>query len=151
MTIRKAIVEDLDKILNLFVKSIEGSCASDYTPAQRDVWTASVHDKEKWVKRIDNQYFLVAEIGDDMAGFASLDNRNYIDLMFVNPTFQGRGVAKSLLQNLLEHSNEAKITVHASITAEPFFERNGFKLVKENRFKLRGVDIINYEMQFFVG
>jgi putative acetyltransferase len=35
----------------------------------------------------------------------------------------------------------------ASVTARPFFERNGFRVVLEQRASCRGVEIINFEME----
>ena len=150
ITIREALAEDLDAILNLFVESIEATCSVDYSPAQIKAWTASVQDRSKWFDRLTKQYFVVAEALGYLLGFASMENDNYVDLMYVNHKFQGQGVAKGLLHHLLECTTESKITTHASITAKPFFERNGFKVVKENRFELRGVEIVNFEMQLVV-
>ena len=147
MTIRKAVSEDLDAILNLFVESIKVTCYADYTQAQITAWTASTQDRSKWLDRIMKQHFVVAEASGCLLGFASMEKNNYVDLMYVNPKFQGQGIAKSLLHRLLECTTAPQISTHASITAKPFFERNGFKVIKEKRFELRGVEMTNFEMR----
>lgn len=146
MTIRKAVVEDLDDILNLFVESIEATCSTDYTSAQITAWTASAQDRKKWLNRVKNQYFLVAEINHKLVGFASLENNNYIDLMYVHSELQGKGIAKALLTRLVDNIETGSITTNASITARPFFEKNGFTFLEKNSFKLHGVEIVNFKM-----
>ncbi|MEM6362709.1 MAG: GNAT family N-acetyltransferase [Bacteroidota bacterium] len=147
MNIREAKSVDLETVLILFADTIKETCADDYNKEQIEAWTASIRDKVKWLNRIKEHYFLVAEINDRTAGFASLENYNHIDLMYVHPDYQGKGVARSLLQRLLMKAQGNSVTAHVSITAQPFFASNGFKVVKENRFELRNVEIANFEMQ----
>ncbi|MEM1407434.1 MAG: GNAT family N-acetyltransferase [Bacteroidota bacterium] len=143
---RKAEESDLEAILILYVKSIQETCKNDYSYEQIEAWTASVEDRDKWLTRIKEQCFILIELADELAGFASLENNSYIDLMYVDPRFQGQGVATRLLRELLALTNASELTTDASITARPFFEKHGFEVIKENRFKLKGVEIINYQM-----
>ncbi|MEM6526104.1 MAG: GNAT family N-acetyltransferase [Bacteroidota bacterium] len=143
---RTAAGSDLDTILELFIKSIRHTCKNDYSYEQINAWIASVKDRDKWLKRISEQYFILIEVTNRLAGFASLANSNYIDLMYVHPHFKRQGIATSLIRELLASTNASEITTDASISAEPFFEKHGFEVVKENRFKLRGVEITNYRM-----
>ncbi|MEM9858019.1 MAG: GNAT family N-acetyltransferase [Bacteroidota bacterium] len=143
---RKAKESDLEAILTLYVRSIQETCKNDYSPEQISAWMGSIEDRGKWLDRIREQYFILVEVDDRLAVFASLENKSHIDLLYVDPQFQLKGMAKYLLNELLRSTAEAKITTHASITARPFFEKNGFDVVKENRFKLRGIGISNYVM-----
>ena len=143
---RIAEESDLDAILKLFVKSIQETCKNDYSTEQISAWIGSIEDRGKWLDRIREQYFVLVEVDDRLAGFASLKNRSHIDLLYVDPQFQRKGIAKYLLNELLRSTAEAKITTHSSITARPFFEKNGFDVVKENRFKLRSIKVSNYKM-----
>jgi putative acetyltransferase len=38
------------------------------------------------------------------------------------------------------------VTVDASITAKPFFEQRGYKLLKENSVELEGIFLTNFTM-----
>lgn len=40
-----------------------------------------------------------------------------------------------------------RITTHASITARPFFEKRGYKIISENEVKRRGVALANFIME----
>ena len=60
---------------------------------------------------------------------------HYIDMLFVDPEYTRRGVASALLKPLIK--SESELTVDASITAKPFFERYGFQTVKQQRVECR--------------
>lgn len=40
-----------------------------------------------------------------------------------------------------------KIITHASITARPFFEKRGYRVVKEQQVNRQGILLINYVME----
>lgn len=59
------------------------------------------------------------------------------------------GVAGSLVSRLEEEAmkfNLPEIDTEASITAKPFFERQGYIVVKEQTVEIRGVKLTNYKM-----
>ena len=45
----------------------------------------------------------------------------------------------------MENGNR-KITTYASITAKPFFEKRGYKVVKERQVERQGIFLTNYVM-----
>lgn len=54
-------------------------------------------------------------------------------------------------QSFLEHESvvaveDGNITTHASITARPFFERRGYKAVKEQQVERQGISLTNFVM-----
>ena len=68
----------------------------------------------------------------DMEGGIKLTHEPDIpDMLFVDPEYTRRGVACALLKPLIK--SESELTVDASITAKPFFERYGFQTVKQQR------------------
>lgn len=149
MIIRQANADDLEEILNLFVDTINNTCKNDYTKEQIEVWTSSVQNEKKWESKIRTQYFIVAELNKEIVGFGSLENENYIDLIYVHKDHLRKGIANQILDSLKNKAQEygnKNLTSDVSETARPFFERNGFSVVKENEFDLRGVVISNYRM-----
>ncbi|EFL9548133.1 GNAT family N-acetyltransferase, partial [Escherichia coli] len=70
----------------------------------------------------------------------------HIDMLFVDPEYTRRGVASALLKPLIK--SESELTVDASITAKPFFERYGFQTVKQQRVECRGEWFINFYMRY---
>ena len=64
--------------------------------------------------------------------------------------FQNQGVATAICDELEQHAKKfglQKISVHASITAKPFFEGRGDVLEKEQQVELEGVKLKNYVME----
>lgn len=147
--IRQANIDDLEEILKLFVDTINYTCKNEYSKEQIEVWTSSVQNKEKWKNKIRTQYFIVAELNKNVVGFGSLENGNYIDLIYVHKDHLRKGIANRILDSLkikAEEYGNKNLTSDVSKTARPFFERNGFRVVKENKFDLKGVLISNYQM-----
>ncbi|EIG1657266.1 GNAT family N-acetyltransferase, partial [Escherichia coli] len=87
----------------------------------------------------------VAVINAQPVGFISRIE-HYIDMLFVDPEYTRRGVASALLKPLIK--SESELTVDASITAKPFFERYGFQTVKQQRVECRGAWFINFYMRY---
>ncbi|HCS2510676.1 TPA: GNAT family N-acetyltransferase, partial [Shigella flexneri] len=56
------------------------------------------------------------------------------------------GVASALLKPFIK--SESELTVDASITAKPFFERYVFQTVKQQRVECRGAWFINFYMRY---
>ena len=150
MNIRKAVSTDLDDILNLFLTTIQHVNKADYNAEQLKAWSSGAEDRERWLKKIEDQYFLVAEINNELAGFASITSGGYLDTMFVSKDHQRKGIAKLLLLKLLDFAAEndiSEITTEGSITARPFFEKYGFEAIEKQELNRKGIKIINYKMK----
>ena len=146
---RQANLNDLEEIQELFVETIKSSCQNDYNKQQINAWVNSVENKERWKSILANQYFLIAEIENKMVGYGSLENGNYLDLMYVHKDFLRKGIAKMIFEKLKDKSIELgfdKLTSDVSKTARPFFETKGFKVIRENKNIIKDVEIINYHM-----
>lgn len=149
MNIRPADIGDIDEILSLFYDTITSICSNDYNKYQIAVWASSANNRQKWVDRLSKQYFLVAELRDQIVGFGSIEKGEYLDLLYVHKDFQNRGAGKSLLIELEYESqklNKPFIYANVSITAKPFFEKHGFRLVKEQKNLVKDIEIINFRM-----
>ena len=149
--LRRANPSDLASVLELFTTTIEKVCSKDYSAEQIKVWQASADNHERWLAKITRDEFWVAETGKFISGFASLKNNSYIDLMYVHNDFLHQGIATRLLKKMTDLASQRlirKITSDVSITAKPFFEKHGFKIIKENHLVLRGVAIMNFQMEF---
>lgn len=77
--------------------------------------------------------------------FGDIDNTGYLDRLFVHTDYQGKGIATAIC-NQLEQAVKGDITTHASITAKPFFEKRGYKIVKEQQVERQGIFLTNYVM-----
>ncbi|RWW92334.1 GNAT family N-acetyltransferase [Flavobacterium cerinum] len=149
LTLRQAVLTDLDEIKELFTATITTICTNDYTPEQIAVWASTVENSHRWYDAVAGQLFLLAEMDDKIVGFASLDNSTYIDFMYVHKDYQRQGIAEILMEELeIEARDFGTITLTSDVskTARPFFERIGFEVVTEQLNLRRGVEIVNYKM-----
>lgn len=150
LIIRKGVLQELEEISVLFSETIDTICSDDYNSEQIAAWKSSSSDQQRWYRLIENQYFIIAILNGKIVGFASLDQGNYVDVMYVHRHFQRQGIAQQLYSTL---ENEAKrqkstfITADVSKTAKPFFEANGFKVTTEQMQVRNKVEIPNYNMQ----
>ena len=61
---------------------------------------------------------------------------------------QGKQIATKLCDKLEQYCKDVKsLTVHASISAKPFFEKRGYKVIKEQSVKVDNVYLTNYLME----
>lgn len=144
--IRKYTPSDLPEIAQLFYNTVHTVNAVDYNDEQLDAWADGNIDMDKWNKSLESHYSLVAEENGVIAGFGDIDETGYLDRLYVHRDYQGRGIATAIC-DALEMTVNGRITTHASITARPFFEKRGYKVVREQEVIRKGVKLKNYIME----
>jgi putative acetyltransferase len=118
----------------IFEASIGELAAEDYSDAQLAAWISSL-DEESLAERLKDQLALVATVGGEVVGFASLADNRLIDMLYVHPEMARQGVATALIDALekLAGARGAKaLEVEASDTAEPFFRQRGYSPERRN-------------------
>ena len=147
MIIRKYVSEDCKQLADLFYETVHSVNAKDYTSEQLYAWADGSADLEKWNKSFMDRYTLVAVDDGCIVGFGYIDKTGYLDMLFVHKDYQGQGIASSICDRLEETITTDMITTHSSITAKPFFEKRGYKSVKEQQVIRNGIYLTNYVME----
>ncbi|MDN3691586.1 GNAT family N-acetyltransferase [Chryseobacterium tructae] len=150
LTIREGRKQDLPEMLLLFQDTITTVCKDDYTPYQLEAWKSGAENRERWLNVMKEQYILIAEIENKMVGFCTLDQGNYIDLLFVHKDYQHQGIASQLYQLIEKKALQQQqkfLTADVSKTAKYFFERLNFKVIQKQIVNVKGVDLTNYKME----
>lgn len=73
-----------------------------------------------------------------------------VDLLYVHPEVQHRGVARALYDRMISWAVDRGIRhlrSEVSITARPFFESTGFRVVRQQVVQRRGVSLQNFRME----
>jgi putative acetyltransferase len=58
--IKAAEVKDLEPILDLFRECVLSVCRADYSETQLKAWASASSNTERWIHKIQNQFFIVA-------------------------------------------------------------------------------------------
>lgn len=148
MWIRRYEPEDLGQITALFYDTVHAVNAADYAPEQLDAWADGAPDLDRWNGSLLAHHSLVAVEGRDLiVGFGDIDGTGYLDRLYVHKDRQGLGIATALCDRLERAVDAPVITTHASITARPFFEGRGYRVLREQRVERHGVRMTNYAME----
>ncbi|MCI7150065.1 GNAT family N-acetyltransferase [Bariatricus sp. HCP28S3_A7] len=145
MLIREYQSSDCDKMAELFYNTVHTINAKDYSKEQLDVWATGQIDLKNWDQSFQEHYSVVAVNDGIIVGFGDIDRKGYLDRLFVHTDYQRKGIASDIC-NCLEQAVQGNIVTHASITARPFFERRGYKVVKEQQVERQGIFLTNYVM-----
>ncbi|HJC50021.1 MAG TPA: GNAT family N-acetyltransferase [Candidatus Anaerostipes avistercoris] len=145
MEIRKYKQSDCRILTDLFYNTVHTVNAKDYTKEQLDVWADGKADLKKWNRLLQEHYSIVAVENETIAGFGDIDLTGYLDHLFVHADYQGKGIATAICDQL-EQAVQGNITTHASITAKAFFEKRGYRVLKEQQIERQGIFLTNYVM-----
>jgi len=149
LTLRQAIESDVENITQLFFDTIQSINIKDYSQEEVDDWSSWKTDIDKWLEKMQEQYFVVAEINNMILGFGSLAKDGYLDFLFVDKNTQGQGVASAILSEIerkaTEQNNEL-IYSDVSLTAKGFFENKGFIVEKQQLKKSKKMELMNFRM-----
>ncbi|MEQ8194825.1 MAG: GNAT family N-acetyltransferase [Rhodospirillales bacterium] len=148
--IRPFTETDLDATARVFFDAVRHDTKDHYTGEQRRAWAPDVPATPSWRARLEGQTVFVAERNGEIVGFMGLTAEGRIDLAFVAPEMIGRGIGKKLYGEIDAHARAAglrTLTVHASRQARGFFERRGWRTLRERTVTRGGVDLTNYLME----
>lgn len=146
MIIREYQSKDCKELTEFFYNTVHIVNAKDYTKEQLDVWAPKQMDLKKWNQSLQEHFSIVAVDDDIIVGFGDIDETGYLDHLFVHSDYQGKGIATAIC-NQLESAIQGCIITHASITAKPFFEKRGYRVIKEQQVERQGIFLTNFVME----
>jgi putative acetyltransferase len=140
MQVRWATEDDAPQLGAIFFAAVrEGP--SLYSDAARKAWLPAVPGPVVWAVRLAANDVAVADVGDRAVGFMTLDAAGYIDLVFVLPAYQRRGVFRALCSRIEARARSLgilRLTVHASLMAQPAFRAAGFLVIQKETVERGG-------------
>jgi putative acetyltransferase len=148
-SLRPFLPADLPRLAAIFRTSIEELTGDDYNEAQQAAWAAFA-DEEAFGEKLADNLTLVALVQGDIAGFASLRDKDQLDMLYVDPQAAGQGVAGVLcdaLEKLAGARGATKLSVDASDTARGFFEKRGYQALQRQTIDCFGEWLGNTVME----
>jgi putative acetyltransferase len=152
--LRPFLPADTPVLAAIFTAAIEELTGDDYSSDQQEAWASIADDEEEFGKKLAGELTLIATLGNAPVGFASLEGKDHIDMLYVHPSAAGQGVASSLLDALerLAGGRGAKsLTVDASDNAQDFFRKRGYVAKQRNSVTVNGEWLANTTMQKTLG
>ncbi|MDQ4126616.1 MAG: GNAT family N-acetyltransferase [Actinomycetota bacterium] len=147
--VRDYEAKDAPEVVRLFYETVRSVNREHYSEEQVAAWAPKVPDAQEWHPRMSARLTLVAEEEGEVVGFAELEG-GHLDMLYARKDAVGRGVGALLYEAVEREASGrglARITTEASITARPFFERRGFRVVREQTVRRHGVRMTNFAME----
>jgi putative acetyltransferase len=150
LALRPFLPADAALLREIFRDSIEELTTDDYTEAQQEAWASVANNVEEFQDKLSGQLTLVATLEGSPVGFASLEGKDKIDMLYVHTVAIGQGVGAMLvdaLEKLAGARGTAKLTVDASDSARGFFEKRGYVAQQRNTVSVGDEWLANTTLQ----
>jgi putative acetyltransferase len=150
LALRPFLPADAPVLREIFRDSIEDLTADDYTEAQQEAWASAADDLGVFKTKLSGQLTLVATLEGSPVGFASLEGKDKIDMLYVHPAATGQGVGAMLvdaLEKLAGARGTQRLTVDASDSARGFFEKRGYVAQQRNTVSVGDEWLANTTLQ----
>jgi putative acetyltransferase len=150
LALRPYLPEDAPLLAEIFRAAIAELTGDDYSEAQQEAWASAVNDVAEFGKDLAGQLTLIATMEGSPVGFASLEGKDKIGMLYVHPAVAGQGVGAMLvdaLEKLAGGRGVARLKVDASDSARGFFEKRGYVAQQRNTVSLAGEWLANTTLQ----
>ncbi|MGA9601154.1 MAG: GNAT family N-acetyltransferase, partial [Methylocystis sp.] len=112
-----------------------------YDEAQRAAWAARAEDEAAFAAKLAQGLTVVALVEKEIAGFATLEKNETVEMLYVHPDFARQGVGATLLgalEKLAAARGTTTLEVEASDAARDFFAKRGFTAQSRNTVEING-------------
>lgn len=153
-TVRPLEEKDAPEMQELFQSTVLNVNLRDYTQEEVADWASCGNSLAHWVKLLNEHRFTgVFNDKGSLVGFSSMNSTGYLHSMFVHKDWQGRGIATRLLaevEGIARTYGVTVITTEVSLTARSFFEKKGYKVIKEQKCQANRLRLTNFVMKKFL-
>lgn len=146
MKLREYKTSDCERMAELFYQTVHSVNAKDYTKEQLNAWATGKVDLQEWNNSFLKHKTIIALENEEIVGFGDIDESGYLDRLYIHKNYQGKRIASAICDELEYSVKGKRITVHASITAKPFFEHRGYRVILEQEVVRCGIALKNYVM-----
>ena len=136
--------DDARACAEVYFNAVQRGTNEKYTKEQRNAWAPKIPDPLTY---LSDETCVIAEAQGKVIGFISMTADQHISMAFVHPDWHRQGVAGALYNRLLHTVAAPPKTVHASLIAQPFFEKRGWVAVEKEEHVVRGVTLIRHLMR----
>lgn len=150
LEIRLFQAQDAEQVARLFHDTVRAINRQDYSPAQITAWAPEDLHFRHWAEVCASRFTYVAHAAGVILGFGELEANGHIDCFYCHKNYQRQGIGHQIYQAIETKALELRLdrlNVEASITAQPFFQQQGFVVLQKQQVDCRGQTLINYAME----
>ncbi len=138
MEIEKLQFSDIASASELIEKSFYDSVASTLSDEGISNFSSGITESSIEKRLQSGNLFLVCKSSNEIVGVGEVRDKNHLNLLFVNPSFQRSGIGKQLLLSLIENIEEETVTVNSSLNSVEAYKSFGF-IENGPRDEVRGI------------
>jgi GNAT superfamily N-acetyltransferase len=120
-----------------------------YEGHQIDAWAPAEPNVESWKERLSSGCVLIADVEEAVVGFVRAEAGGLIDLIYVHPDHERRGIGAALLHaacSWVAANGANQCHANVSFAAKPLFEAAGFRVERAQSVEYKGVTFRNFLM-----
>ncbi len=133
---------DAHILVQLFFRSVRELARAKYTEEQLQAWAPSVPDPAGWDTRMRKNETLIAEIDEMPVAFLEFTRDGHLVMLYRNPDCIGGTTTDTLYRAAEQRARILgipRLRTEASLLAEPFFARHGYRLEERENVERNGV------------
>lgn len=153
MIIEKLNLKDIPTVVNLHRRCVSKSNSASYPKDVIEAWLEDISEDN--VKNLlDDTNWVVVKEKESIVGFCQYDiGEELLYQIQIDPDYQNRGYGKALygfVENAFKKQGKSEVLVNSTLDAEPFYEKLGFKKIRNTKFLLKkgiGVDMVSMKKE----
>ncbi len=139
--LRRMLSNDVDAIISVHKKSIDGLCNDFYSQEQMKVWTSMFNSKilNEGIKN-PNNIGLIAIQNGEVVGYGFFNNQDKeVKGIYLVPDAAKNGIGRKILSELESIAKEYgldELVLDSTLNAVGFYEKCGFRKIRDELFEL---------------
>ena len=118
--------KDVMAVSKLIDRSFSRSVASTLTNEGVSTFMSGLTSESIEKRLASGNTFIVCRNENSIVGVAEIRDKNHLNLLFVEPSIQRKGIGRKLLLNLVDRVQESQITVNSSLNSVDAYIKFGF-------------------------
>ena len=127
LEIEELHLKDVMAASKLIDRSFSNSVASTLTNEGVSTFMSGLTSESIEGRLVAGNTFIVCRNEKSIVGVAEIRDKNHLNLLFVEPSIQRKGIGRKLLLNLVDRVRENKITVNSSLNSVDAYLKFGFQ------------------------
>ena len=119
--------EDILPVSRLIDRAFTESVAPTLTDEGVSTFKAGITPESIEQRLISGNILVICKNEKIIVGIGEIRNHNHLNLLFVEPCLQRKGIGRKLLLNLINSVTQSEVTVNSSLNAVSAYIKLGFK------------------------